>query len=431
MEIPDSILFHYHILRLVKDLAEGRRSVRDSDDVRHSMQGLSGGWLKADGIYTTPPEALRDTDVPGVLAYSPRVWSQLKSARVFDVGRGIFNQIYHGIDVYTTEKIAGQAWSDEDVTVTSPSNGDICGWDSHITAEESEEHYRKIDTAGAKMPFPERLPFDNCLFAYGTGVVFTELSLAARLGGACARALYEDVREVRLLSHLVCHNGDVWSFYCGYTKRRNKVALFYYPTRMAGYLGHRIGEALPDEGSTGHTWLYPYSLDPWVIHALVALVNQNIAITEQKPKLSQKRIQKAAAKLAGFSRPMPMPYYTVVLRGELVDKALTDSQHERRESRPLDWRHDVRGHWRMKLQRGSLPIEAKTLDDLKKREYTVLTAGQVPAEIAEHLSRRKKPLRKEGEWIAWKLTWIADHVSPSNPNLPYVPARRILGEEQL
>jgi len=326
--------------------------------------------------------ARTDDEIEGEAAL---MWPRLRNCRIFDVGPEAFAMIYHGSDVYTTEKIAKVDWSLDPQAVTD------------MSKEESMHHYHSIVQAGKKAPFPEHLPFDFCLFTYGEGIRLTKLQAHARLGLA-ADTIFEKASEIRLVSHLVCHDGLVWQMFTA-TLRHNQGIISFYRMSRNKFL-----------------WDNPYNLDPWVIPALVTLVNQNISVTEEKQKFSHRMMMQKASKKAGFKKPIPAPYYPLVLNTELVNNAVSETHKSCKERRAQEWRHDVRGHWRMRIKRGPLPIDEKTLKKLNKCGYEVLTAGQVPYDIALHLNRRNMNLRKEGEWIAWKLTWINDHVSPSNPD---------------
>jgi hypothetical protein len=75
---------------------------------------------------------------------------------------------------------------------------------------------------------------------------------------------------------------------------------------------------------------------------------------------------------------------------------------------------------------GDEPIDGKLLEELLERGYRVYGAeGSLTPRDRQRLQRRGKLRRVPGQWLAIMTYFIKSHVSPANPNLPYVPAVRV------
>lgn len=95
---------------------------------------------------------------------------------------------------------------------------------------------------------------------------------------------------------------------------------------------------------------------------------------------------------------------------------------------PRRYKTDVRGHERCRIRRGPLPIDPKLAEKLQHRGYKLFTVNPLDQETFQKLSERGFAYKKSDEWLAVKASWIKDHLSSVDPNLPYVPAVRKLGK---
>ena len=88
-----------------------------------------------------------------------------------------------------------------------------------------------------------------------------------------------------------------------------------------------------------------------------------------------------------------------------------------------DYRWDVRGHERVRVRRGELPIEPADRANLLKRGYRVYTEGEMSVEDTERLCARGKRLRQDKEWVAVLTSWV-DHYVKGPEDTPLIPAVR-------
>jgi len=88
---------------------------------------------------------------------------------------------------------------------------------------------------------------------------------------------------------------------------------------------------------------------------------------------------------------------------------------------PLTHRHDRIGHERVLIRRGMLPLDPEEKRLLTLRDYAVYIHDQPLNESRSRLLRRNLPLRRDGEWLAVKTTWVKSSVI-GNEELPYKPA---------
>ena len=135
---------------------------------------------------------------------------------------------------------------------------------------------------------------------------------------------------------------------------------------------------------------------------------------------SRSEFRKEAAR-AGVVDIVPRPFYSISPR-----TAKPKSSSIGPVTRPRSWRHDVTGHWRMRVKRWSAEKHSDALvRAYRRRQYVVLCPHEeLSEEAGKHLRERGIEPKKAGEYLAYRLTWIEPHVSPKNPELPYVPALR-------
>ena len=84
----------------------------------------------------------------------------------------------------------------------------------------------------------------------------------------------------------------------------------------------------------------------------------------------------------------------------------------------------MRGHYRLRVVRGDLPISDKRRRELAEKGYRLL-AGPVVGDDAQRLLSRGIRLPRLGEWAAVKTTWVRAYVRGPE-GAPHVPAMRVV-----
>jgi hypothetical protein len=243
-----------------------------------------------------------------------------------------------------------------------------------------QERTRGIISAAADAPFPEKMPFPACFFAYGGGVPDPAM-----------RESFETLgREVgNLHGHLVTADGLVASF--RHTRALNQSAIQTTIDR--------------DPGKTSK-WNLPHMLTPWIINSLVEYVNEHKVLIQQgKNGLAQQMLVKKTAKTLNIKAPIPPAFYVVEMKDELIrQQAATRASAIKRH---IDWQHRwmVRGHDCIKFERGPLPISEEHEQELVERGYKVFTVTQPDAPLFTALAKRGVPPKGTNEWIAVLSYW--------------------------
>jgi hypothetical protein len=176
-----------------------------------------------------------------------------------------------------------------------------------------------------------------------------------------------------------------------------------------------------------HGWVNPMDLNPWLLNGIVALLTQHQQFIIEQPLSTAQRLKNRKLKRGKFTAPIPKPYYTIVLKDEVVDETANRTNESlHRRTFEYSYRFDVQGHERCKIRRGQLPLEPELASKLEKRGYSVYTFESVPAEHLERLGRRQLGPKKPDEWLAIKTAWVTDYQKGPD-DAPYVPAVRVPG----
>jgi hypothetical protein len=357
--------------------------------------------------------AVRSSKTQKATRTTSDLWARISNARIVDLGAEAFQALYHEVDVYTTEEIAGQIWDEPNDSKPNDSK--------EYSGEEATIHLVKISKAGEQMVLDtEFLPFDHVFFMFGPATVHWSPMQAYSRYGIEQNAALGGI----LVSHdgLVCEIGLIGM---------DENGIVFDPTdpnaqrvvNMKYAVHHRAKDDTHGQG----IWLTgaPPMLLPWLVPEFIRYVNEfRRFVVENKPNLEMQQRFNKKKKRIGIKHPVPKPYYTVYLKSETVIEDWNKRKRLPRKSYDFTYRFDVRGHERCLIKRGPLPIKDKDRHKLIKRGYTVYTIRDMLKEDMDRLAERKVPPKKRDEWLAIKTVWIEADIRPHNQSLPYVPAVR-------
>lgn len=326
------------------------------------------------------------------------IWAKMRTARIFEMSVKAYVALHHAADLYTTKVIAGLDWRptrEEDWQTRTPGG---------VTDEEAKLHYHRIREAGRDVAMPEKMPFDTCYLAWGTGVPMHEINIVAR---GLPKELAED--GALLMATLITSDGNVTDFlYAGMDE--DKGHKFYT-------VQHR---------TTEHAyWAFGYSLMPWIVNAAIAGINEHRALIEQQAKRWEdaKSFKRAGTDM-GLRHPIPPPYYTVYMHDTLIRAS---ARKEFRRQTKVLWSHrwDVRGHEIVRVRRGKIPIDPRLERILTKREYKIFVPpmSKLDADTYRVLLERGMKPPEPDEWIAVLISWRNAFIKGPK-DAPYVPSVR-------
>lgn len=262
-------------------------------------------------------------------------------------------------------------------------------------AREAEEPFRLVIEEMKRTPFPERLPFESCLF------LDSDPSLARLMSKGIDRAFLSGI----LIS--------------------TKISFFVNSIIEPPYTDYR-----PIPTWLGSSWVNADHESPWVVDSLVRLVNEHRRIVELRPrglseKMLEKKLKKNGVRIPG---PVPPPFYIVNLTAEYIKQNKKSIFPPRRRVWSHQW--DVRGHEAVRVMRGPLPIDGKLERKLRRRRYKIFTVGEVDPDAWRLLGQRRIEPKKATEWMAI-LAWWRDSFVKGPKDKPYVPAaHRVPGKSQ-
>ena len=360
--------------------------------------------------------------------FDREIWALTHNARLFVLPPETYGRLYRAADIFTTETIGGLPWLPAQLGIVNGEFAElpiemadtrmsdlpamlgqvdamICanlhgGESKKQTAVDSIHFMQAVNEAGYEVPVPERLPFDSIFVCYGGHILLGP-------GQRFIRKLdVNKTQDTCLIGHLIAYSKDEFKAYEVLRMGPNGT-LVYYP------IFHRQG------------WVNPMDLNPWVLNGVVALLMQHQKFVLEHPLSTGQRMKYRKLKRGKFLAPIPSPYYTVVLKDEVIDQIFKDSNESlHRRTFEYSYRFDVSGHERCKVRRGPLPLEPELSAKLEKLDYSIYTLGTMPPEHMERLGRRKLAPKKPDEWLAIKLTWVEDYQKGPD-GTPYVPAVRV------
>ena len=324
-----------------------------------------------------------------------KFWGMLKRAKIFEFDVKTYGMLHHMADTYTTEHLAGERWEDPE------DNPDADRPQEEVDAR--SQRYEKVMLDASKhVPFPDPMPFDVCYFGWGRGVLFSkQASMPVPLAQRAA-----DFDELYLFATLISERGEAWALYWVIKD------------------GERSLVPTPLRDSTGDWEIY--SLQPWIIMAVVENIKEHKTVIDggrsfmtSGERRKFERIKKKYRK----KKLLPPPFYPVYLKDKIIRRITRKTFEGTGLARTH--RSDVIGHDRLYYKRGKLPIDPDAEQKLRKRGYGIYTVmNKMPSNIYQMLVERGKAAPTTGEWVAAKVVWIDGHISPSNPELPYIPSTR-------
>lgn len=343
------------------------------------------------------------------------IWAALRNARVFEVSSETFEAIFKEVQRYIWTAVAGL---DGDRLRSTEDNVEAA-----VSEEELAKAHEAMCEAAKRLPvFDDIMPFDHIFVGFdGEGQIVDTKSVREKLVEQP-----EKIIHTRILGYLI---GPV---------HYDKVEVIeFVRVTSPGNLDNvvAIAERLappPDvNGVESHgEWMHPWHHTPWIVNALLSFIHEHkTLVIEQHMSKKLKRSVTKQTKAHGFDI-IPRPYYLVPLKNITVKDAARRSVGLVGRRAPLSYRHDRRGHERVFIQRGPLPLEDKKRKALEKKTgtppvgYKVFTVENLDAESARFMMERKLPPKRVDEWVAVKVRYIGQQVIGDN-SLPYVPAVRV------
>ena len=320
--------------------------------------------------------------------FTRHLYAMLRRARLVHIPLEVYATLYHHNDVRLTVE-AGYPWSPPDPSKADPY---IVQRVSDVTKQ-----------AMAELPFPERLPFDCVYFAFGGGIELTREQLRIKTGGERARSL----RGAVLIALLLGSHGVCVEFLAGHHVEQGS---------MIFAVCHRTwGEDL---------WLpstepgVPQDLAPFMATSLVEHVNSFVELSVSTPHSKQHRKDwRRGRKKLGVNKGEPPPeFYPYKLRSTLHRE--TDGGGG--DGIVRTYRTDVRGHERLLVRRGDLPLPLRKREYYRTQGFKIFETEPPPPELREKLRVKGHPSKLRHEWMVVKSIWIDPHLNSNDESLPYV-----------
>jgi len=357
---------------------------------------LAGGQQPAHAVPDPDPkiEVPEDSMLVNQQEYQV-IYPRLRKAKIFEIRPTTYAALHHLADVYTTEELLHERWA----PYPQP--------DWNQTDQDTYNYGMSLKKGAGNVPFPDNLPFEQTYFGYAEPIRLTEAGEIARRINLDELAQSMGASGVRLIGQLVCTETQrIWEFLAGEDRQGAAVGIITTPVYKKGL------------------WVYPMSLDAWIMSGLVGVLNDPKMTTEihERPvsKKKRRRVQKG-----GRLKEVPKKYYVVEISASL-------SKTKSRKYLPLavrqsstvtvQWSHrwDSRAHERLLVQRGSYPLANEKAEDLATRDYKLYT-GELDDWAKEKLKSRHLPGPGPGEWVALKIVKVKASVKGPE-NMPYVPA---------
>jgi hypothetical protein len=333
------------------------------------------------------------------------VANALHGASIFIMDPQQYAAYYHEADVYTTEKIAGHPWE------MVPEGGHQEQWT--VSRADARDHYEKVMAAGkyTPPPDPDRWPFESMWISFGAGVPMDHLQMAARLQRETIFGM--GTQNAHLL-------GQLWTM----TERGPLMVEAMEFVSYRDSTGPVVGICWSTILSPEHNgWAHPYDLNPWITNAIHKhLLEFKTFIVEKEWRPNQTR-QTADFPLTIVRLPIPKPYYVVKLKIQVIQQGFRSAMPRRKK---FEYQHQfkVRGHYRVRIKRGQLPMPADAREILTQRGYTIYTLNEMSQEHATMLLERSIPVKRSSEWLAILSSWVRDHTKGPADG-PFVPSVRV------
>lgn len=324
--------------------------------------------------------------------FSREIFTMMWNARLFVIEPHVYLYAYRQAELYTTEVLAGLRYRPAGEVVPPK--------------EESDIYLAAVMKECKHVEFPQRWPFDTVYLGLGQGVHISAADFMVRMEHYRQFFASEPVAAI-VMGYVISTKDD------GYV-----VELTEY--QMADGTSAMIPEMLRSRG----TWARSYSLVPWMTQIFAHVLEQyRTFIKEVTYTPGQRRDLQKKAKQAKVTF-LPKPYYVLRMSNKLLEEQERSSASG--PSFRYAYRFDVRGHERVKVQRGPLPISPETEEKLRKRGYQVFLLDIEDDYLRKLFQRHITPKRPD-EWIAVKSTWVKPH-QKGPENAPLVPALRVTGK---
>lgn len=169
-------------------------------------------------------------------------------------------------------------------------------------------------------------------------------------------------------------------------------------------------------------WVRPGDLSPWTSQFILSFINNFGTVEEHSPSSTVRSERDRSSKKLSVPLPIPRPYYVVKLKQSTVNRE--EKKGQSRKSWELTYRHDVRGHYRVLVERGPLPLKGEDADKLTKRGYRIYGPRPVKAYDRRRLIQRGHALPRRDEWVAMLVIWIRSQIRGPE-DAPYIPSIRV------
>jgi len=320
--------------------------------------------------------------------FTQHLYAMLRRARLVHIPFEVYATLYRQNDVRLTLE-AGYPWSPPDPSKADPY---IVQRVSDVTKQ-----------AMSELPFPERLPFDCVYFAFGSGIQLTREQTLIKTGAERARSLRGAALIALLLgSHGICveflhgihvEHGDMIFAVCHRTWGED----FWLPSTEPGV---------------------PQDLAPFMAVDLVKHVNSFVELSVSTPHSKQHRKEwRRGRKKLGVNKGEPPPeFYPYKLRSTLHRETDGDGG----DGIVRTYRTDVRGHERLLVRRGDLPLPLRKREYYRTQGFKIFETEPPPPELREKLRVKGHPSKLRHEWMVVKSIWIDPHLNSNDESLPYV-----------
>lgn len=345
---------------------------------------------KAETLHRKEKDSIQDREKE----YRDTFLQGLRQARIFEIPAELYLSFYHQADKYTTEQIAGFEWESN----TDPDKE----WSEDRMT--SLEFVQCVNEAGTHLELPEKRPFDTFYFGYNPPPVVQPpmYSIYSLLDHEQKGVIHT---HVEVIGHLVLSDLVFTCLELRYSNGRHAYS----------YLVER----------NKHEWLMPYTLAPWILSALIDWINDHQTVMQDNTRLSSyRRDVRKFTKEFHLQRDAPPPYYTVYMRDLVINKSVRKT-FTARFKKIIDWSHrwEVRGHYMVRIKRGTAPLDAKLEKVLRKRKYQIYTEENPPFDVWQKLEARGVSPKKANEWLAVLVSFRKDFVKGPEDK-PLVPSVR-------
>lgn len=347
-------------------------------------------------------------DEAGGLWFAQQAAKAIRQANLFVLDPGQYAAYYREADIYTTEEVAKYPWHDP-----------YERWQT--STDEAQDHMEKVIANGLTIPVPdpERWPFPSMWLSFGAGVPMTKLMMVSRLREESILGV--GMEDAVLLGQLwaITDDGPLIAEAIQFNSTNPEML-------VQGVCWSTTHVPIsPDERGPG--WRHPYDLNPWLCTALHShLVSFKTFIVEKNWNPHQQRRLDGDVPPpppAVERKPIPQPYYLVKLKSQTIEQGFRQAMPPRKR---FEYQHQfkVRGHYRVRIKRGRLPMDDEARETLARRKYAIYTIAEPSSRHSAMLAERGVEPKRPWEWMAILESWVSDHTRGPE-NAPFVPSVRM------